>query len=192
MMKETSTNGKAITDPSFLETVKKFPGGDKVTDCIQCGICSGSCPARPWMDYSPMQILRMIQLGLKEKALSTSTIWICASCYACTTRCPRGIDIPILMSNLKRVAMEEKVPAKIRMKPLFHRSFMETIQKHGRMYEPEIFMAVADKRDLRALMHNVSFGLRLMRKGKVGLPPKVPELDEFLAVLRKHDGGKSS
>ncbi len=191
-MKETGTNGRGIIDPSFLESVKKFPGGDKVTDCIQCGVCSGSCPARPWMDYSPMQVLRMIQSGLKEKALSTSTIWICASCYACTTRCPRGIDIPILMSNLKHLAMEEKVPAKIRMKPLFHKSFMETVQKHGRMYEPEIFMKVADKRDLKAIIHSASLGLRLMRKGKVGLPPKVPESNGFLVALRNRNGGKNS
>lgn len=190
-MKELKVIENSVPDPSFLETVQKFPGGEKITDCIQCGVCGGSCPARAWMDYSPMQVIHMIRHGLKDKVLSTSTIWICASCYACTTRCPRGIDIPILMSNLKRLAMEEKVPAKIRTKPVFHRAFMEVIQKYGRMYEPELFLKVADKRDLLGLFHNASLGFRLMRKGKVGFkPPRVSESSEFLAVLRSRNNNR--
>jgi len=188
-MTESKVVENNIPDPSFLETVKKFPGGETVTDCIQCGVCSGSCPVRAWMDYSPMQVIRMIHLGLKDRVLSTSTIWLCASCYACTTRCPRGIDIPILMSNLKGLAIVEKVPAKIRTKPLFHKSFTEVVQKYGRMFEPELYMKVADRRDVPGLFHNVSLGLRLMRKGKVGFRhPKVPESAEFLAALRNRNG----
>lgn len=193
-MKKDINGEEKIRDPSFLETVQKFPGGEKITDCIQCGVCGGSCPTRAWMDFSPMQIVHMVHMGFKNKALSTSTIWICASCYACTTRCPRGIDIPILMSNLKRLAMEEKIPAKIKMKPLFHKSFTDIIEKYGRMYEPELFLKVSDKRDISSLLHNASLGLKLMRKGKVSFkPPKVPECAEFLVALKNgdHNGGKT-
>ena len=33
------------------------------------------------------------------------TIWLCASCYACTTRCPAGIKITDIIYALKRLAM---------------------------------------------------------------------------------------
>ena len=190
--KPTANNRR---DSTFLEEVKKFPGGEKITDCIQCGICSGSCPTREWMDYSPMQVIRMVHSGLRNKALSTTSIWICASCYACTTRCPRGIDLPILMSNLKRLAIEAKVPARIKAKPIFHKTFTEIVEKYGRMYEPELYLKVADKRDLLGLFHNVSLGLRLMSKGKISFkPPSAPDSSEFLASLRNNrnnrNGGK--
>lgn len=51
--------------------------------------------------------MRFIQLGMKEKALSCNTLWLCASCYTCEVRCPRGINLPEIMRALKRIAISE-------------------------------------------------------------------------------------
>ena len=67
----------------FIKEVMKMPGGEKILDCIQCGSCSGGCPSMFAMDYSPMQIIKMINLGMKEEVLSSSTIWVCSLCYTC-------------------------------------------------------------------------------------------------------------
>lgn len=160
-----------MSDPSFIEEIKKVPGGDRILDCIQCGVCSGSCHARFAMDYSPMQVLKMAHLGLKNEVLSSSTIWICASCYTCASRCPRGLNIPAIMSGFKNMAMKNNVPAPITLKPKFHKTFTEIVGKYGRMHETELQMKLTSKTDPRALMRNASLGLRMLRKGKIKLQP---------------------
>jgi len=159
------------SDPVFLEETKKTVAGKKMLDCIQCGVCAGSCHARFAMDYSPMQIIKMVHLGLKEDVLSSSTIWICASCYTCTSRCPQGIDIPALMSQLKNMAIQNNIPAKIPTKPKFHKAFTEIVGKYGRMHEPELQVRLMDKSDLGQLFNTARLGLRMWRKGKVKLSP---------------------
>jgi len=175
-----------LVNPLFTKEVMEMRGGEKILDCIQCGVCSGSCPARFAMDYTPMQIIRMVQLGLKETALASSTIWICASCYACTTRCPRDINITVLMSSLKNLALREGISTKIETKPKFHRSFAEVVRKYGRIHEPELITKLMKKTDPEALFHNAALGLRLWRKGKIRLlPSKIKQRNHLLAIFEK-------
>ncbi len=174
-----------MTDPSFIEEIKKMPGGDKILDCIQCGVCAGSCNARFAMDYSPMQILKMAHLGLKQDVLSSSTIWICASCYTCASRCPRNLNIPAIMSGLKNMAIENNVPAAIALKPKFHKAFAEIVGKYGRMHEPALQMKLANKTSPRELFHNASLGLRMLRKGKLKLKPsKLDPSTKFSEIIK--------
>jgi len=63
--------------------------GIDITRCYQCGKCTAGCPMAQSMDYSPRQIVRLLQLGLADDALRSRTIWMCASCETCATRCPR-------------------------------------------------------------------------------------------------------
>ena len=81
--------------------------------CYQCSMCSDGCPVAYAMDYHPNQIIHMVQLGLKEKVLQSSAIWLCVSCDTCGTRCPNEIDIVRLMDVLRKEALEEcfKSPA---------------------------------------------------------------------------------
>lgn len=177
------TNQKA--DSSFLEDIKKTAAGKRILDCIQCGVCAGSCHARFAMDYSPMQIIKMMQLGLKEEVLSSSTIWICASCYTCTSRCPRGIDIPLLMSSLKNRAIENKVHAKIPTKPKFHRAFTEIVGKYGRMHEPQLQVKLMKKTNPNEVLNNMLFGLEMFRKGKVKIvPSRVEHKKEIESIFK--------
>jgi heterodisulfide reductase subunit C len=169
VQKNTIMNQKV--DSSFLVDMEKTAAGKRILDCIQCGICAGSCHARFAMDYSPMQIIKMVQLGLKEDVLSSSTIWICASCYTCTSRCPRGVDIPLIMSSLKNMAIENKVPAKIPTKPKFHKAFTEIVGKYGRMHEPQLQVKLMKKTNPKDVMNNMRFGLKMYRKGKVKITP---------------------
>jgi heterodisulfide reductase subunit C len=179
-------NTVQMTDPTFIEDIKKMPGGDKILDCIQCGVCAGSCHARFAMDYSPMQVLKMAHLGLKQEVLSSSTIWICASCYTCASRCPRGLDIPAIMSGFKNIAMRNNVQAPIALKPKFHKAFTEIVGKYGRMHEPELQMKLANKTSPSELLHNASLGMRMFRKGKLKLQPsKLSPSSHFSEIYKK-------
>lgn len=93
----------------FTEKIDYLTKGESVVSCYQCGICSGSCPLRFAMDASPMQIVRMVHLGLEEKIFSSNTIWICSTCYTCQARCPRGIDIPKIIEALRQMRLRKNV-----------------------------------------------------------------------------------
>jgi heterodisulfide reductase subunit C len=170
----------------FVKEVMKMPGGENILDCIQCGLCAGSCPTRFAMDYSPMQIIKMTHLGMREKVLSSSTIWICSTCYTCYTRCPRDINIPTFMMSLKNLAIQENTVDKTEVKPKFHKSFFEIVNKYGRLHEPALLTRILEKSDLRSLFHNASLGWRLFRKGKMRiLPAKIEQTADLLNILEK-------
>ena len=131
---QTGWYGLSSTDPSFVDEIMKMQGEKKILNCIQCGVCSGSCPARFAMDYSPMQIIKLAQLGMKDTLFKSNTIWICATCYGCTERCPRGIDIGGVMTKLRNLAI----------KAGFTRTLFEAqgniIIKHGRIWSEQEFV----------------------------------------------------
>jgi len=170
----------------FIKEVMKMPGGEKILDCIQCGSCSGGCPSMFAMDYSPMQIIKMINLGMKEKVLSSSTIWVCSLCYTCATRCPRNVDFPTLMMSLRNKAIRENL-VKDCAKSNFHKYFFEIVNKYGRMHNPELIIKLLDITDFDSLLHNVRLGLRLLRRGKLHLRAPKMETSWVSSILEKTD-----
>lgn len=91
----------------FVADVEEI-SGQSLLECNQCGRCSAGCPVVAAMDLLPSQIIRLAQLGLEE-VLESPTIWICASCLTCVTRCPKGVDLPRLMEALRQVALRRGV-----------------------------------------------------------------------------------
>jgi heterodisulfide reductase subunit C len=87
----------------FVARVEEISGQDLLA-CNQCGKCSAGCPVVAAMDLLPSQVIRMAQLGM-EDVLECNTIWICASCLTCVTRCPKGVDLPRLMEALRQIAL---------------------------------------------------------------------------------------
>jgi heterodisulfide reductase subunit D len=106
MTAETLDLTSAALDRSFLETIDPL---EKLRRCIQCGTCSATCPTAFAMDYSPRQVWRMVQLGLRDEVLKSQTFWLCTTCKACQVRCPRGIDLMDAMISLKKYAFGQDV-----------------------------------------------------------------------------------
>jgi len=185
-MKLVASITSKVTRQDFIKEVMQMQGGENILDCIQCGLCAGSCPTRFAMDYSPMQIIKMIHLGMRDKVLSSSTIWICSSCYTCATRCPRGIDITDLMMSLRNLAIQENAVAENETKLKFHKSFLEIVNKYGRLYEPELYIKILKKSDFRSLFKSAALGLRLWRKQKLSLRiPRIKETKDLANMFEK-------
>jgi heterodisulfide reductase subunit C len=89
----------------FVCQVEEISGQDLLA-CNQCGKCSAGCPVVAAMDLVPNHVIRMAQLGMEE-VLESETIWICASCLTCATRCPKGVDLPRLMEALRQIALRQ-------------------------------------------------------------------------------------
>ena len=90
----------------FCEKVKEL-SGENVDLCFQCGACSSSCPLTFKMDLLPSTVMRFIQLGLEE-VLECRTIWVCSTCFSCTVRCPRNIDIARVMEALRQLFLRSR------------------------------------------------------------------------------------
>jgi heterodisulfide reductase subunit C len=59
------------------------------------------------MGFMPNQILRLLQLGEYEQALKSPTIWQCASCLTCASRCPKDVDPARVMDALRTILMRQ-------------------------------------------------------------------------------------
>jgi heterodisulfide reductase subunit C2 len=77
-------------------------------DCYQCGKCSAGCPAVSYMDILPNQMIRFAQLGMKEELMNCKSIWICASCMTCNTRCPKGINIAEVVEAIRQILLRKR------------------------------------------------------------------------------------
>ena len=91
----------------FIRKVEEMSGQD-LLQCYQCGECSAGCPAAFAMDLLPNQVIRFLQLGDYEPVLESKTIWLCAACQQCYTRCPKGVDLSRIMEALRDLLMLEQ------------------------------------------------------------------------------------
>jgi heterodisulfide reductase subunit C len=94
-------------DRAFKQEVVRIPGGEKLLNCFQCGTCTSNCPiARFSATYRPRQIIRMAQLGLKNRVLSSDTLWLCAACFTCTDHCPQDVEVASIIRVLRNLATQ--------------------------------------------------------------------------------------
>jgi len=97
-------------DPKFKYELLKMHGGEKLLRCFQCGTCTSDCPVARYSDtYRPRTIIRMAQLGLKERVLNSETLWLCAACFTCTDRCPQDIEVASVIRVLRNLAAEKGI-----------------------------------------------------------------------------------
>jgi len=122
-------------EPLWSEQVLKFPGCERVSSCIQCGTCSGTCPLSIYMDYTPRKVIGLIREGFREDALSCRTIWLCASCYSCAVLCPQKIHITDVMYHLKQEAIKDNLFPRRFPIPVLAKEFFKIVLSRGRSAE---------------------------------------------------------
>jgi len=118
MSEKKQTNGTRLRreikmgdlDPNFKREISKVPGIDKIKLCFQCGTCTADCPIARFSEiYSPRKIMRMTQLGMKKRLLSSESLWLCAACFTCVDHCPQGVDIAGVVRTLRNMAVSEGI-----------------------------------------------------------------------------------
>ena len=87
---------------AFYTSLYEVADGERVRSCLQCGTCSGVCPFGYLMDYPPGRMIAMLRAEMFDTVMTTDTVWMCVSCYACTQVCPAKIPLtPGLMTRTK-------------------------------------------------------------------------------------------
>jgi heterodisulfide reductase subunit C len=152
----------------FVAEVEEL-SGEKSADCYQCGKCTAGCPTAFAMDYPPNQILRAIQLGMRDTVLASKAIWLCASCETCGTRCPQEVDFARVADALRSMAYAEGIKSPEGDIPLFHRIFLGNVKRFGRQFE----MAMAALYNLLSghFVKDLLMAPKLLLKGKLPLLP---------------------
>lgn len=181
----------ALTQPipwnggGLMEEVRQRCGA-QVSACFQCHKCSTGCPIGPEMDFLPSQIMRLVHLGAEQEALASRSIWLCASCEACTTRCPMAIDIAAVMDALRILAIERRIDLPDARGKQFHRSFLGSVRRHGRVYE--IGMMTAYKLRVGDLLSDVDKVPQLLAQGKLSLlPDRSGDIRQVREVFRRSE-----
>jgi len=159
--------------------------GSPLNHCIQCGTCSGTCPAVEFMDQTPRRLIGMINADFKEAVLNTNTYWVCASCYHCTVRCPANIDIAGAMYAIKRYSIWHKTYSDDLVGPVFSETFMKTIARSGRSYEPILATSYIFGFGAKEFFQEVRGATKMMLKGRIPmLPSKIKRLKNFQNMIK--------
>jgi heterodisulfide reductase subunit C len=156
--------------------------------CYQCGKCSAGCPVSDEMDYPPSVVMRMLQTGMpemEEKLLRSYTIWLCLTCEMCIARCPMEIDIPKVMDYLREKALKEgKANPKAKNIISFHKAFLDSIEKTGRLYE--VGLVVDYKLRSLDMMQDVAIAPKMYMRGKLAiLPELIKERKKIGKIFKK-------
>jgi heterodisulfide reductase subunit C len=154
-----------------------------VLACYQCQKCSAGCPVASFMDYKPHQVMQLVNLGMIEKLLSCRTIWVCASCYTCSTRCPNDVNVAEMMDWLRQRSLQARVAPAEKDVALFHRTFLEAIRARGRVHE--LSMIARYKMATRRYFDDMKLGWKMFVRGKLKLLPSGvrnrTEIDDLFA-----------
>jgi len=180
---------------NFLkEVTDNVEEGEWVRMCMQCGVCSGSCPLGPHWDHPPQEIFMMIRANKRDEVLSSTSMWMCTSCYNCIVRCPRELPITHIMHGLAHYATRLGLAPKEQPTFKFAQRFWDNLAKKGRVNELKLGVSLYF---MNGLSEGVKTSLKMAPVGLGMLKTKrmspmemagghsVKDLKGFHAMLKK-------
>lgn len=90
----------------MMKSVEEL-SGEKVTKCIQCGICSSMCTFSMYKGVKgplPRRIIKYIETR-REEVTELPDLQLCVACGSCRVRCPMDINIPRVMEAVQWLVM---------------------------------------------------------------------------------------
>jgi len=169
---------------TFLEQVNEKINGVPLQRCYHCRKCTAGCPLAFAMEYNPNKVIKMIQMGRRNEVLNSATIWLCASCETCITRCPNEVDIARMMDALRQMAIESGVAAKEKNILKFHEAFLSNIRMGGRINEPTMMVQYNLKSG--DLFSDMAMGIDMFMKGKLALvSPRTKNIGAVRKIFEK-------
>ncbi len=180
---------------NFLKEVEaNVEEGEWVKMCMQCGVCSGSCPLGKFWEHPPQEIFMMIRAGKREAVLQSESVWMCTSCYNCIVRCPRQLPITHIMHGLAHYAKRLGLVPKTNPTAKFAQLFWDNLMVKGRVNELKLGLALYFMNGfgdgVKVALKNQKLGMAMMKTGRMN--PKeafgghaVKDLAGFHKVLKK-------
>ncbi len=167
-------------------------GGDKLSMCMQCGACSGSCPIGVQMDHGPRKLFMMIRAGMKDAVLKSNTMYNCTSCYRCVVRCPRGVPVTYILQDLGRVAArlgytEAEQTDNARFAKAFYWSTRAFGRTDERLFTFKYYLSFGLVAAIKKAIANMPLALSLLKRKRmhIGAPHKIKGTSDLKAILDK-------
>ena len=136
------------------------------------------------MEYTPRRVIAMTRAGMKDDLLGNTSIWVCASCYACTAVCPKEIPITELMYALKRMSVRKGMFPKRFATPILAHEFEREVDRFGRNTESRLAIRLYLRTRPTLLLKDGWLAQRLMRRGRMSLAREsIRHRDEFERML---------
>ena len=171
---------------TFVEEVAATPGGEHILSCIQCGVCTGSCPMASQMEYPPRKIIALIRAGMRDEVLSSNSMWFCLSCHLCGCRCPRGVKPTDLAHALESLTTQQGYRVKGTRTPAMYHSFVSSIKANGRVHEFGMMFRYYLTTNPLAALKMLPVGLKLFLHRRMPLmPKKVEGKDDLSQIIQK-------
>lgn len=120
-----SASAPAFTN-QFLQSLFHVKHGENIQTCLQCANCSGVCPFGFSMDFPPGRMIAWMRAGILEEMLTSDSVWMCVSCFACTEVCPK--EIPVTQALMTRAKEEVLLAGNV---PTELQSALEFSQRYG-------------------------------------------------------------
>jgi heterodisulfide reductase subunit C2 len=169
-------------DRSLAEEVS-VRSGTNFKACYQCRSCAAGCPFLKAMDYNPNAVLRLLQYGMTQEALTCKTIWVCVGCHTCSSQCPMGIDLAAVMDTLRLMAVEEGVAIGRPHILDFHAEVLRSLERYGRAHKLGIMLR--HKMTTKSWFKDLDVGLKMLAKRKLDLwPSKVKNIREIAGLFQ--------
>ena len=181
---------------SFLNEVEaNVEEGEWTKMCMQCGVCSGSCPFGDHWEHPPQEIFMMIRANKREEVLTSTSMWMCTSCYNCIVRCPREVPITHIMHGLASYAKRLGLAPKENPTHKFGRIFWDNIEKNGRVNEPtlgvKLYFMNGFGEGVKTAMKMAPVGMNMMKTKRfkptalMGMHKGCKKKGDIRAILKK-------
>ena len=79
----------------------------RLLECIQCGMCTGSCPVSRKAGLNVREYMREVAVSGEIVMHPRDELWSCTTCATCGIRCPRDIDPYEFLIDIRSLAVEK-------------------------------------------------------------------------------------
>jgi len=79
----------------------------KLLECIQCGMCTGSCPVSRKAQLNIRRYMREVAITGKVTVHPPNELWSCTTCATCGIRCPKELTPYDFLIDIRSIAVEE-------------------------------------------------------------------------------------
>ncbi|MHC1738034.1 MAG: 4Fe-4S dicluster domain-containing protein [Ignavibacteriaceae bacterium] len=155
--------------------------------CYQCGKCSAGCPVRDFTETPPNRVVRYVQLGFYDKAFESPSIWLCAGCLTCSSRCPQEFELARFMDALREIAVKKGKKISEKKVEKFHKAFLKQIENNGRSFE--LGLLIDYKLKTMDLFQDMDVAPATLLRGKLGFfPHQIKGKDKIKRMFNKAQG----
>ncbi len=183
---EEEKQKEQVMKPEEVKALKKSE------DCIMCGICYSDCEVSCQDDkfIGPASLVKAFKLindprdTIKHERLriiNEKGLWACAHSFKCVDLCPKNIDVPQLISDLRVESIKQGLAPGESKRHID--AFIDSLYKHGKLDEA---MMPLQTKGITGFLGQIPTGIKLTLTGKVPSPfvKKIKNLEEVKSLCK--------